>query len=36
MGEFAPVVQAYTEIGILGLLAVLVVILIWRSYGRKA
>lgn len=35
MGEFAPVVQAYTEIGILGLLAVLVVILIWRSYGRK-
>lgn len=35
MGEFAPVLQAYTEVGILGLLAVLVIILIWRSFDRK-
>ena len=36
MGEnFPAILQAYTEEGILGLLAVLVVILIWRSYGRK-
>lgn len=36
MGEgFSSVLQAYTEVGILGLLAVLVVILIWRSFGRK-
>ena len=36
MGEEFPVVlQAYAEVGILGLLAILVVILIWRSYGRK-
>lgn len=36
MGEnFPAILQAYTEVGILGLLAVLVVILIWRSYGRK-
>ena len=35
MGEFAPVLQAYTEVGILGLLAILVIILIWRSFDRK-
>ncbi len=35
MGEFAPVLQAYTEVGILGLLAVLVIILVWRSFDRK-
>ena len=35
MGEFAPVLQAYTEVGILGLLAVLVIVLIWRSFDRK-
>lgn len=35
MGDFAPVLQAYTEVGILGLLAILVIILIWRSFDRK-
>lgn len=35
MGEFAPILQAYTEVGILGLLAILVIILIWRSFDRK-
>lgn len=35
MGEFAPILQAYTEVGILGLLAVLVIILVWRSFDRK-
>ena len=33
--EMAPVVQAYTEIGILGLLAVIFVILVWKSFGSK-
>ena len=31
----APVVQAYTEIGILGLLAVIFVILVWKSFANK-
>ena len=35
MGEFTSVLQAYTEVGILGLLSVLVIILIWRSFDRK-
>ena len=33
--EMAPVVQAYTEIGILGLLAVIFVILVWKSFANK-
>lgn len=35
MNNYAQIYQAYVEVGILGLLAILVIILIWRSYNRK-
>jgi hypothetical protein len=35
MENFATVLQSYTEVGILGLLAILVIILVWRSFDRK-
>ena len=35
MGEIQPVVSAYTELGILGLLAVIFVVLVWKSFGNK-
>lgn len=35
MGEIQPVVSAYTELGILGLLAVIFVVLVWKSFGIK-
>lgn len=35
MGELQPIISAYTELGILGLLAVIFVVLVWKSYGHK-
>ena len=35
MGELPTVVSAYTELGILGLLAVIFVLLVWKSFGHK-